>query len=67
MMSKTLMAMLFRLAGALGAALLTLHGGHAGAQAYPSKPIHLVVPLGAGGATDLVARVVAEKLGERLG
>ncbi|MSQ63052.1 MAG: tripartite tricarboxylate transporter substrate binding protein [Betaproteobacteria bacterium] len=37
------------------------------AQSYPSKPIRLIVPLGAGGATDINARVVAEKLGERLG
>lgn len=34
---------------------------------YPSKPISLIVPLGAGGATDVVARVMAEKLGEQLG
>ncbi len=36
-------------------------------QTYPSRPIKLIVPLGAGGATDLNARVLAEKLGERLG
>ncbi|NYT82871.1 tripartite tricarboxylate transporter substrate binding protein [Alcaligenaceae bacterium] len=34
---------------------------------YPSKPISLIVPLGAGGATDVVARVIAEKLSEKLG
>jgi tripartite-type tricarboxylate transporter receptor subunit TctC len=37
------------------------------AQPYPSKPIRIIVPLGAGGATDVVARVIAGKLGERLG
>lgn len=37
------------------------------AQTYPSKSIRLIVPLGAGGATDINARVLAEKLGERLG
>lgn len=34
---------------------------------YPSKAIKLIVPLGAGGATDVVARVVAGKLSQRLG
>jgi tripartite-type tricarboxylate transporter receptor subunit TctC len=46
---------------------LALTGIDAQAQSYPSKPVRLIVPLGAGGATDINARVVAEKLGERLG
>ena len=56
-----------RAAALAGATLLGLVCAQAGAQVYPAKPIRLIVPLGAGGATDLVARVVAEKLGERLG
>lgn len=36
-------------------------------EAYPTKSIRLIVPLGAGGATDVVARLVAAKLSERLG
>lgn len=36
-------------------------------QAYPSKPIRMVVPFPAGGATDLFARVLSQKIGEKLG
>jgi len=39
----------------------------AGAQAYPNKPIRLIVPYAAGGATDLMARSIAQKLGTGLG
>jgi len=37
------------------------------AQAYPSKPITLLVPFSAGGSTDTVARIMSEKLTTRLG
>ncbi len=36
-------------------------------SAYPNRPLKLIVPLAAGGATDVVARIFAAKLGERLG
>jgi tripartite-type tricarboxylate transporter receptor subunit TctC len=50
---------------ALGLALAT--GALASAQTFPSKPIRLVVPFPAGGATDIFARAVSQRLGEKLG
>ncbi len=37
------------------------------AQGYPSKPIRLIVAFPPGGSTDIIARIVGQKLGERLG
>jgi tripartite-type tricarboxylate transporter receptor subunit TctC len=55
-----------RLLGAIAAAF-SLASAHAAADAWPSKPLKLVVPFTAGGSTDTVARIVAEKLTTRLG
>ncbi len=56
----------------LGAILVVaLTGGvfsvPAQSQTYPTKAIRLVVPFPAGGATDIFARVLSQKMGERLG
>ena len=37
------------------------------AQTYPNKPIRLIVPFPAGGATDILARALSQKLGEKIG
>jgi tripartite-type tricarboxylate transporter receptor subunit TctC len=44
-----------------------LAAGHAGAQTFPSKQITLVVPFTAGGPTDTLARILAERMGRTLG
>lgn len=51
-------------AAALGSALVP---GFATAQAWPDKPVRLVVPYAAGGTTDFAARQIAQKLAEQTG
>jgi tripartite-type tricarboxylate transporter receptor subunit TctC len=37
-------------------------GGFAGAEDYPTKPVRVIVPISAGGGTDVAARIVAWRL-----
>ncbi|MFM9883241.1 MAG: tripartite tricarboxylate transporter substrate-binding protein, partial [Burkholderiales bacterium] len=47
--------------------LLACLAGAAGAQAFPSKPVHIVVPFPPAGAADLLTRALAKKLSEAWG
>ena len=52
---------------AIPAFALALHAIDAGAQAWPTKPLLAIVPIGAGSATDIVHRLVLEQVSAQLG
>jgi tripartite-type tricarboxylate transporter receptor subunit TctC len=49
------------------ACLLAAVPGSGRAQEYPTRPVEIIVPFAAGGGTDLIARLMCEGLGQRLG
>lgn len=51
----------------LGALALSVVSFTAGAQAYPSRPVTVTVPFSAGGPTDTIARIMAERMSRALG
>lgn len=55
-----------RLTLAFGPALLAAPAIHA-QPAWPSKPVRVIVPFAPGGPTDLIGRLVAERLGQEIG
>ncbi len=60
---RTIHSLLLKGAGLLLLALTTV----ASAQDYPTKPVRLIIPFPPGGSNDVVGRLFATKLGERLG
>jgi tripartite-type tricarboxylate transporter receptor subunit TctC len=56
-----------RIALALLATLGIACAAVADAQSWPNHPVRMIVPFAPGGATDIIARLVGQKLGERLG
>ena len=58
---------LFKVCLAVVSSAMVLLTAGAFAQNYPSKSIKLIVPFPAGGATDIVSRVIAQQLGTELG
>lgn len=56
---------MFVLAGTLGVLAASAHAAYA--QAYPTKPVRVVIPFPPGQATDVIGRVVSQNLGDALG
>jgi tripartite-type tricarboxylate transporter receptor subunit TctC len=59
--------MRLRILGALAFAIILVSASLALAQSWPSRPIRVVIPFGAGSATDVVPRIVFDQLSQQLG
>ena len=57
----------FKQLGATIALMAACTGAMAQAEPFPTKPIKLIVPFAVGGPTDILARILGETLGEKLG
>jgi tripartite-type tricarboxylate transporter receptor subunit TctC len=55
------------LAASLAASLATLFAAPAAAQGYPNRPVRIVIPFAAGGPTEFIIRLVADRLTATLG
>ena len=51
----------------MGAAIAPMLSTIAPAQTYPARPVRVIVPYAAGGPSDILARIIAQKLSEHLG
>src|SRR5260221_14361367 len=56
-----------RIATWLAVLIASLAAGGAGAQPYPTKPVKIILGFAPGGGSDFIARVIAQKLTERIG
>jgi len=52
---------------AVAIAITAMMARSAAAEVYPSRPITMIVPFGAGGPTDVIARILAQRMGQSLG
>ena len=64
---RSVLSSSLRCAAALALASVSVAVLAQGAANWPSRPIHIVIPYGAGSSPDVFARIIAEKIGPRLG
>lgn len=67
MSKRMVLSVLAGCAALLSATNALSQGGPSSDSAYPTRPVRIIVPLTAGGPTDLLARIVSQQLSEKLG